>query len=75
MVRCNRNSVFKDGGRQTGSTYISALRQDNIDLAVGISSGSIRSSAAELLDPENGGLAVGTALISSLEAEISVKPV
>ena len=27
-VRCNRKSVFKDGGRQTGSTYISASRQD-----------------------------------------------
>src|SRR5208282_6608213 len=28
-VRCNRKSVFKDGGRQTGSTYISATRQDS----------------------------------------------
>ena len=28
-VRCNRKSVFKDGGRQTGSTYISASRQDS----------------------------------------------
>ena len=37
-----------------------------------VTSGSIRNSAAEKLDPENGGrgLAVGTALISSLEAEI-----
>ena len=35
-----------------------------------VTSGSIRNSAVELLDPENGGLAVGTALISSLEAEI-----
>ena len=33
-------------------------------------SGTIRNGAADLLDPENGGLAVGTALISSLEAEI-----
>ena len=36
-----------------------------------VTSGSIRNSAAELLDPENGGLAVVTALLSSLEAEIS----
>ena len=31
---------------------------------------SIRNGAIELLDPENGGLAVGTALLSSLETEI-----
>ena len=35
-----------------------------------VTSGSIRNSAFELLDPENGGLAVGTELLSSLEAEI-----
>ena len=35
-----------------------------------VTSGIIRNSAGELVDPENGGLAVGTALISSLEAEI-----
>ena len=35
-----------------------------------VTSGSICSSAVELLDPENGGLAVGTKLLSSLEAEI-----
>ena len=35
-----------------------------------VTSGSIRKSASELLDPENGGLAVGTELLSSLEAEI-----
>src|SRR5208282_3787289 len=28
-VRCNRKSVFKDVGRQAGSTYISASRQDS----------------------------------------------
>ena len=28
-VLCNRKYVFKDGGRQTGSTYISASRQDS----------------------------------------------
>ena len=40
-----------------------------------VTSGSIHNSAAELLDPENGGLAVGTELLSSLEAEIQVLPV
>ena len=33
-------------------------------------SGSILIIALELLDPENGGLAVGTASLSGLEAEI-----
>ena len=33
-------------------------------------SGSILNSTIELMDPENGGLAVGTALMSCLEAEI-----
>ena len=28
-VRCNRKSDFKDGGHQTGSTYISASRLDS----------------------------------------------
>ena len=35
-----------------------------------ITSGSIRIIAIELLDPENGGLVVGTASLSGLEAEI-----
>jgi hypothetical protein len=29
IVRCNRKSVIEDGGRQTGSTYISGSRQDS----------------------------------------------
>ena len=33
---------------------------------------SIRNSAAELMNPENWGLAVGTELLSGLEAEIQV---
>ena len=28
-ARCNRKSAFKDGGRQTGSSYISASRPDS----------------------------------------------
>ena len=35
-----------------------------------VTSDRVRYSAIVLLDPENGGLAVGTALLSSLEAEI-----
>ena len=35
-----------------------------------VTSGSIRNRAIELLDPENGGLAVGTESLSGLEAEI-----
>ena len=35
-------------------------------------SGSIRNSAAELEDPENGGLTVGTASLSCIEAEMHV---
>jgi hypothetical protein len=37
---------------------------------VPVTSGGIRNSAIEFMDPENEGLAVGTALLSSLEAEI-----
>ena len=37
-----------------------------------VTSGSIRIIAIELLDPENGGVAVGTASLSVLEAEIYV---
>ena len=51
------------------------------DLAVAIlksrlpvTSGSIRVIAIELLDPENGGLAVGTESLSGVEADILVLP-
>ena len=37
-----------------------------------VTSGSVGSSAIELLDPENVGVAVETALLSCLEAEIFV---
>ena len=40
-----------------------------------VTSGSIHDSAIELLDPENVVVAVGTELLSSLEAEIYVLPV
>ena len=45
------------------------------DFRLPVTSGSIRDSAIELLDPENVGVAVRTALLSSLEAEIYVLPV
>ena len=40
-----------------------------------VTSDSIRNGAIELLDPKNGGFAVGTALLSCLETEIYVLPV
>ena len=40
------------------------------DFRLPVSPGGIRNSPVEFMDPENGGLAVGTALLSSLEAEI-----
>jgi len=40
-----------------------------------VTSGSIRGSAIALLDPENVGVAVETAFLSTLEAEISILPV
>src|SRR5208282_4166352 len=40
-----------------------------------VTSDTIRNSANGLLDPENGGLAVGTALLSCLEAELQLIPV
>ena len=40
------------------------------DIQLPLTSGGIRNSHIELLDPENWGIAVGTALLYSLEAEI-----
>ena len=41
-----------------------------LDIRLPLTSGGIRNSHIEFLYPENRGLALGTALISSLEAEI-----
>ena len=60
-ARCKRKSEIQDVGRSTGSTF---------EIRLPLSSGGIRNSPIEFLDPENRGLAVGTALISSLETEI-----
>ena len=62
----------------TGGTYIPASRQALASLerltsmyqVQEVTTGSISNRAIELLDPENGGLAVGTASLSGLEAEI-----
>ena len=48
----------------------SGITASILDIRLPLTSGGIRNSPVEFLDPENGGLAVGTALISSLEAEI-----
>ena len=41
-----------------------------LDIRLPLTSGGIRISHIKFLYPENGGLAVGTALLSCLEAEI-----
>ena len=41
-----------------------------LDFRLPVTSGSIRNTVIELLDPETVGIAVGAALLSSLEAEI-----
>ena len=41
-----------------------------LDIRLPLTSGGIRKSPIEFLDSENWGLAVGTGLLSSLEAEI-----
>ena len=41
-----------------------------LDFQLPVTSGSIRKSAAELVDRENGGLAIRTELLSGLGAEI-----
>jgi len=41
-----------------------------LDFPLPVTSGSIHNTVIELLDPENVGIAVGAALLSSLEAEI-----
>ena len=56
------------------SIYITGLAAAIFKFRLPVTSGSIRCSAVVLLDPENGGLAVETALISCLDAEIYVLP-
>ena len=46
-----------------------------LDFPLPVTSGSIHNTVIELLDPENVGIAVGAALLSSLEAEIKILPV
>ena len=72
-AQCNRKSDFQDGGHQTGSTDISASRLDSnavphIWFRLPVTSGSIRDSAIELLDPENVGAAVEISIVFAIEA-------
>ena len=53
----------------------SGLTSAILDFRQLVTSPDIRNSAIEFLDPENEELAVGTAWLSSLEAEIYVLPV
>ena len=48
-ARCYRKSDFKDGGHQTGSTYISASRLDSNAVPTAIPPFSGSSNSAELL--------------------------
>src|SRR5208282_2995190 len=59
----------------TRDIITSGLTAAILNIRFPLTSGGIRNSPIEFLDPENGGLAVGTALISSLEAEKEVLPV
>ena len=54
---------------------ISGLSAAIFNFRLPVTSASVRSSSAEFLDPENGGLVVETALLSCLEAEIYLLPV
>ena len=68
----HRDKISTDTATFLGSSSSMKLfrisREFNFRLPV--TSGSIRDSAIELLDPENVGVAVGTAMLSSLDAEI-----
>ena len=63
--RCNGVTIVS-----TRDIIISGLTVAILNIRLPLTSGGIRNSPVELLNPENGGLAVGTALISSLEADI-----
>ena len=56
-VKCNRKSVFQDGGRKTGSTYISASRQDSnaVPMAKSAFSRSRKSVALFRIQPDVNG--------------------
>ena len=54
----------------TRDIITSGLTAAILNIRLSLTSGGIRNSPIEFLDPENGGLDVGTELLSSLEAEI-----
>ena len=70
VSRCNGVTIVS-----TRDLITSGLTAAILNIRFPLTSGGIRNSPIEFLDPENGGLAVGTALISSLEAEKEVLPV
>ena len=64
--RCNGAAMLSRSWDISTSGLAAAILKNRLP----VTSGSIRVVAIELLDPENGGLAVGTASLSGLEAEI-----
>ena len=64
--RCNGAAILSRSWDISSSGLAAAILKNRLP----VTSGSIRIIAIELLDPENGGLAVGTASLSGLEAEI-----
>ena len=71
VSRWHRVAILSGSRDITSSGFAAAI----FEVRFPVTSGSIRNSASELVDHENGELAVGTALISILGAEISVLPV
>jgi hypothetical protein len=72
-VRCTQKLVIKDGGRQSGSTYISAeilVLPDSptaiFDFRLPGTSNSIPNGTCGLLDPENMGVAIEIELVAQL---------
>ena len=63
--RCNDVTIFS-----SRDIITSGITAAILDIRLPLTSGGIRNSHIEFPYPENGGLAVETALISSLEAEI-----
>ena len=64
--RCNGAAILSRSWDISTSGLAAAILKNRLP----VTSGSIRVIAVELLDPENGGLAVGTASLSGLEADI-----
>ena len=65
VSRCNGVIIVS-----TRDIITSGVTAAILNIRFPLTSGGIRNSPFEFLDPDNGGLVFGTALISSLEADI-----